>query len=127
MIHLVTSKNAPALHFEFNEAWILSDKNLSDDDSVIMKSSSTQVSSVKTLEEKYPKSKNKARFSGGISNDGRFLLDGKEEWYYKNGNLKYEAEYKLGKKFGEEKYYSENGKTLWERNFENKRFTWTQY
>ena len=25
MIHLITSKNAPALHFEFNETWILSD------------------------------------------------------------------------------------------------------
>ncbi len=70
---------------------ILSDKNLSDDDSVIMKSSSTQVSSVKTLEEKYPTSIIKTRFSGGISNDRRFLLDGKEQWYYENGNLKYEA------------------------------------
>ena len=50
MIHLVTSKNAPALHLEFNETWILSDGNLSDDDSVIMKSYSKKVSSVKTFE-----------------------------------------------------------------------------
>ena len=77
-----------------------------------MKSSSKQVSSVKTFEEKYPNSKIKVRFSGGIANDGRFLLDGKEEWYYENGNLKYEAEYKLGKKFGVEKYCSQEGKTI---------------
>jgi antitoxin component YwqK of YwqJK toxin-antitoxin module len=127
MIHLTTSTNAPALHFEFNEAWIESNVTLLNDDNILMRSASNEIDKIKTYTEKYSNGEIKIRYSGGITNDGRFLLNGKEEWYYKDGAKKYDAEYKLGKKTGTEKYYSKNGKLIWKRSFKDNDFTWTQY
>jgi antitoxin component YwqK of YwqJK toxin-antitoxin module len=127
MIHLTTSTNAPALHFEFNEAWIESNVTLLNNDNILMRSASNEIDKIKTYTEKYSNGEIKIRYSGGITNDGRFLLNGKEEWYYKDGAKKYDAEYKLGKKTETEKYYSKNGKLIWKRSFKDNDFTWTQY
>ena len=110
MIHLTTSENAPAIDFEFNEAWILNKKEDTDDDSVLMKSSAKFIKKQQTFEEKYPNGQLKYRCSGGLDNNNLFLLNGKETWYYKNGNLEYEANYNLGKKTGLEKFYSNRRK-----------------
>ncbi len=126
MIHLITSKNSPALHFEFNEAWILDSSNTKDY-SGIMNSKAHKIFKLKTYTEKYPDGKIRCKYSGGIANDGRFLLDGKEEWFYENGKLKYTVNYKLGKRVGAEEYYSKNGKIKWGRDFSNNVFTWIQY
>ena len=40
-------------------------------------------------------------------NDGK--RDGKEVWYYKNGQISYEGNYKDGKKFGKWTYFNEDG------------------
>ncbi len=127
MIHLITSKNAPALHFEFNEAWIYSDRSGFMNANDLMQSSATGLTHVKTYEEFYPDGEIKARFAGGIADDGRFILDGREEWYYQNGDLKYETEFKVGKKISVEKYYSPSGIILWERKYNVDEFTWIQY
>ncbi len=127
MIHLITSKNSPALHFEFNETWILnSSRKISDAD--LMKSTAHKITIKKDYSEKYPDGNIRVKYRGRISDNGKFLLDGKEEWFYENGSKKYEAEFKLGKKVGTEKYFSQSEKILWEKNYEKPdEFTWTQY
>ena len=127
MIHLITSKNSPALHFEFNETWILSPAKKTSD-SYLMKSTAHKIINRKNYSEKYPNGNIRVKYSAGVADNGKFLLNGKEEWFYKNGSKKYEADFKLGKKVGSEKYFSQNGKILWERNFRSQnKFTWLRY
>lgn len=127
MIHLITSKNSPALHFEFNEMWILNrTKKISEAD--IMKSTAHKITVKKDYNGKYPDGNIRVKYKGGIADNGKFLLDGKEEWFYEDGSKKYEAEFKLGKKIGTEKYLLHSGKILWEINYEKPdEFTWLQY
>ena len=127
IIHLATSKNEPALHFEFNEAWILNDKIQGSEYSMELNSNKSHLKNKKTYQEKYLDGSIKAQYSGGISKSGRFLLDGKEMWYYENGNLEYEAEYQLGKKIHAEIFYLPDGTTSWEKMHEEDKFTWIQY
>ena len=47
-------------------------------------------------------------------NNRRFLLHGRETWYYENGTVQYEVEYQLGEKIGREIYRSFDGKNQWE-------------
>ncbi len=128
MIHLITTMNSPCLHFEMNEAWILSDDNENLSDTELMKSKAMSISDVKTYEEKYPDGKPRLKYSAGISDDGRYLLHGKETWFYKNGNKQKEAIYKLGYKVGTETYWSSDGKKLWEWQYnEDGTSIWTQW
>jgi hypothetical protein len=127
MIHLTTSENAPTLHFEFNEAWILEEKSSAVSNEQLMKSTGAHISDKETYEEYYANGNISLRYSGGVTNDGRFLLDGKEEWFYPDGTIKYTAVYKLGKKTGAEKYFSSHGMLTWERKFQGNGFTWWQY
>jgi hypothetical protein len=113
MIHLITSMTRPCLHFELNEAWILSDVATPDSDSELTRSRATQVSRVETFFEKYPDSKLKARWSGGVADDGRFLLDGEQKVFFENGKPHHEARYHLGRKIGGETWYSADGRIRW--------------
>ena len=49
MIHLVSTMNTPCLHFEFNEAWILSDSPSPSDPSYLTQPSATRVLKVETF------------------------------------------------------------------------------
>ena len=128
IIHLITSMNRPCLHFEMNEAWILSDdtEELSDDD--LMRSSATSISDIKIYEERCSDGVIRLRYSAGIADDGRYLLHGTETWFYPNGNKQREANYKLGYKVGKETYWSSDGKKLWEwQHNEDGTSIWTQW
>ncbi len=129
MIHLITTMNRPCLHFEFNEAWILSDeKHDSVSDAKLMTSDAKSIADIKEYMETYSNGRIKARFSGGIANDGRFLLHGRETWYYTNGQRQRQAEYNLGKKTGKETYWSEDGLVQWAwEHGEDGISIWTQY
>lgn len=107
IIHLITTMNNPCLHFEMNEAWILS----SDTEE---KPETTSISKVKNYQDKYQNGKVKIKWEAGIANDGRYLLHGKETWFYEDGKKQREANYKLGRKVGNEIYWSRDGKKLWE-------------
>ena len=111
LIHLITSMNEPCLHFEFNEAWILDTKK-----EEIESKKKLRVYDVLEYEERFPDGNLKVLWHAGIGGDGRYILDGEETWYYKNGNKQYEVSYLDGKKKGKETYWNENGIILWSWN-----------
>jgi formylglycine-generating enzyme required for sulfatase activity len=112
MIHIVTSHNRPDLHFELNEAWVLQDPK---DTKPPMgrRHAGIRSDTVKGYAEKYARGKPKARWSGGIGEDGHFLLDGEETWYYQNRQKQWEVCYCAGRKVGTETYWSRNGEPEW--------------
>ncbi len=114
VIHLITSLNHPALQFELNEAWILSDATLADDDPRLERSAATAVSGVKSHREDYPDGRPRLTWSSGVADDGRVLLQGKETWFYPNGAKQHETDYRLGEKVGHETYWSPEGVKQWE-------------
>ncbi len=127
IIHLITTMNQPCLHFEMNEAWILSD-DYEASDSELMKSKATTISDVKTYEEKYPDGNIRVKYSAGFADDGRYLLHGTETWFYQNGAKQREANYILGYKVGKETYWTDDGKKVWEwQHNEDGTSIWTQW
>ena len=128
MIHLVATMNNPCLHFEFNEAWILDNEQGERSDAELMSSSAKAVPAARLMEEKYPSGKAHIAASGGIADDGRFLLNGPEIWYYENGQKQHEAEYKLGRKTGTENFWAPDGQLIWScEHRDNGTSTWRQY
>ena len=130
MIHLITTMNQPCLHFEFNEAWILSkhDQQGPPSDAALMASSATSIGDVREYREDHPDGSPKVTFSGGMANDGRFLLHGRETWYYPSGKKQREATYELGKKVGQETYWLQDGSVQWMWDYRRDGTSlWTQY
>ena len=120
VIHLITSMNHPAVHFEFNEAWILSP-----DDATFEENTEGEVM---TLQENYTSGKVRVTWSAKICRDGRYLLHGAETWYYENGNKQWEVTYCDGVKVGQETYWASDGTKKWEwYHYENGTNVWTQY
>lgn len=121
VIHLMTSMNHPSLHFEMNEAWILSDAG---------ELPAPDVGAGRTVqgEEKYPDGGIKARWSGKVLPEGRFLLDGSETWYFPGGAKQYEVQWRNGVKTGLEILWREDGGKIWQ--WEHRAdgvSVWTQY
>jgi len=113
VIHLVTSHNQPDLHIELNEAWILQDgeaataARFNEPISVIP-------GTVKEHREDYRSGKPKAIWSAGVGEDGRYLLDGKETWFYETGQKQWEINYQAGCKIGTETYWNKDGTKKWQ-------------
>ena len=116
MIHLLTSMNHPCLHFEFNEAWILSGQESQPKETGLPGSSATKMVSVSKFEQNHPDGNLHIRWSGGVADDGRFLLHGSESRFFKDGTRQYEATYRLGYKVGKETLWRGNGTKVWEWN-----------
>jgi hypothetical protein len=114
VIHLITSCNQPGLHFELNEAWILSDTTLADDDPRLDASSATNISNVQAHRENFPDGKPRVTWSSGVADDGRVLLEGEETWFYASGAKQHVTTYRLGRKSGVETFWSPDGKKEWE-------------
>lgn len=55
-------------------------------------------------------------YAGGMANDGRFLFEGEQRWFYPDGRLQRSASYSLGRLTGLEKYFAADGHLEWERN-----------
>lgn len=128
MIHLITTMNVPCLHFELNEAWILSEEDEKASDEKLMASSATSISDVRKYRELYSDGQVKIEFSGGIADDGRFLLHGRQIWYYQDGGKQREAAYRLGQKTGQETYWSPAGQMLWQWEHQDTGTSvWTEY
>ena len=110
MIHIVTSNNRPLLHFEFNEEWLMTHEGPSPEDEILMQSHATEyVSDIETYEEYYDNGQLRCTWSAGIANDGRFLMEGKDIFYYPDGKIMTEGEYHLGKRVGCYVYYDQEG------------------
>jgi formylglycine-generating enzyme required for sulfatase activity len=113
MIHVATSRNNPNMHFELNEAWILSDKEAAQ--KVAMKDhSSSKIVKTQKHKEVYPDGATMVEYSSSITEDGLYVLNGTETWYYKNGKIQWQAVYKNGRKTGIEKFYYSNGSKKWQ-------------
>jgi len=79
-------------------------------------------------QERYPDGKLKAVWIGGISEDGRYLLHGKQTWYYEDGGKQWEVTYQHGRKAGIEAYWSRDGIKNWEWNHkEDGTSVWAQW
>ena len=121
LIHLVTSMNHPSLHFEMNEAWILSGETV---ETAVSFSAGRILSSKET----YPDGKTKAAWSGIIEDAGRYVLDGRETWYYEDGSKQYEANWSKGVKTGQEAFRNRAGNQEWAwRHAADGSSVWTQY
>ena len=128
MIHLMASMTHPCLHFEFNEEWILDSSEMILNTNDLMKPKTRKMKDVKNYREFYNNGNIRIEYSGGFGDDGRFLLHGKETWFYLNGNKQYEVNYNMGRKIGRESYWNLSGLKLWERNHQKDGVSeWTQW
>ncbi|MHC4639435.1 MAG: toxin-antitoxin system YwqK family antitoxin, partial [Planctomycetota bacterium] len=115
MIHLATTVNHPNLHFTFNETWILqADDSMADQ--IPPEPKAKKITRRENIRDKYPGGKTKATWSGGIADNGRFLLDGTKTCYYENGKKQWQVTYRLGQKVGRETYWAEDGTKIWSWN-----------
>jgi hypothetical protein len=127
MIHLVTSHNHPDLHFELNEAWVLQDSK-EQDETVSQFDVKIKRGTVKQYHEDYPNGKPRVTWSAGIGEDGHYLLDGTETWYYENGKKRWQTEYRAGQRTGTETYWSCGSKKLWQKVYaDDGTYVWTVY
>jgi hypothetical protein len=127
MIHLVTSHNGPDLHFELNEAWVLQDSK-EQDETVSRFSMEMKPGTVKQCREDYPNGRPRVAWSAGIGEDGHYLIDGTETWYYQNGKKQWQAEYRTGQRTGAETYWSGDGKKQWQKVYgDDGDYVWTLY
>lgn len=129
IIHLISTMNDPCLHFEFNEEWILSEVDYTmKSDAELMKAQYEYIEERSDYSETYSDGSLKMKWQGGYGEDGQFLFDGKETWYYKNGEIKYEAEYITGKKINSEIYWFPTGNKKWETKYiDDGSSIWTTY
>jgi len=114
VIHLITTLNHPALHFELNEAWIMTETNFADNDPRIDHVDTSAIAKVETHQDNFANGQPRLLWSSGLADDGRVLLHGKETWFYASGMKQHEIEFKLGQKTGLETYWSEAGLKQWE-------------
>ena len=113
LIHIVCSNVHPLLHLCFNEAWLLSKDIEEPEEDKLMYSQATKlISERKEYIEYYDNGALKCKYYGGIADDGRFLLDGSEVFWYLDGTVMREAFYHLGKKVGTFTYYDTEGMPL---------------
>lgn len=121
VIHILTTLTKPSLHYELNEAWILS--NTAGD--VLPE---TTGGTIKKYSEKYPDGKLRATWNARITPGGRYLLDGKETTYYADGKMESESTYASGRPVTQT-YWSPSGVKLetWTYDNPNNTAVWTQY
>lgn len=109
IIHVVTSKNKPNYELELNESWIQQGGG----DTL----PPTSVTGLRTYRESFPNGRLRAVWHAGIGNDGCYLLDGEQVFYYNNGRVQWQADFVAGEKRGKELFFLEDGKKAWERNY----------
>lgn len=114
VLHLITTMNKPCLHFAMNEAWILSDDSTSDDDTALMANTAGAIREVGQFREQYPNGQTRVEWHAGVGDDRRYLVHGKETWYYEDGAKQYEATFELGRKVGAETFYRQDGSPQWQ-------------
>jgi hypothetical protein len=128
LIHLITTMNRPCLHFEMNEAWILSDDTSPRSDKELMASTAQNIQDIRDYVERYPDASPRITWSAGRGDDGRYLLHETETWHYPDGKKQYEVHYALGCKMGIETLWRPDGSKQWEWDHAlNGESRWTQW
>ncbi len=106
-IHVVTSKNKPNYEIELNEAWVRQGGGNTP--------AAESVRAVKAYRETYPDGKVRATWKAGTGEDGCYLLDGTQTFYYENGTKQWQVTFVAGEKRGIETFWAADGKRLWQR------------
>ncbi len=123
LIHLMTSKGSPSMHFAMNEAWIISNET--------GEANQTMVAAKPTilpLKETWPDGKPRITLGSFVAENGTVVLDGRETWYYESGKQQYEVVRKNGKKIGAEKYFHPDGSPQWTREYKpDGSMLWTSF
>ncbi|MFO1487886.1 MAG: exo-alpha-sialidase [Verrucomicrobiota bacterium] len=121
VIHILTTVTQPCLHYELNEAWILSNAG-----EIAAENSGGKV---QKFSENYPNGKLRSRWSARICPNGRYLLEGKQTDYFENGKKQHEVTYAAGRKTGTETFWAADGSKRWTWSHDLKRHqsVWTQY
>ena len=83
--------------------------------------------SVRDYRESYPDGKTKVTWGAGVGEDGRYLLQGKETWYYENGRKEWEAEYRGGDKTGTETRWAADPREWEKMHHEDGTYEWTVF
>jgi len=109
VIHLITSKGRPCMHFAMNEAWILSGAEARDTGATPPAGNEKAI----TGEEKFPSGRRRATWSAVIGPDGRFSLHGTETWYRQDGKKHWQMTWNAGRKDGAETCWGPDGKVRW--------------
>ena len=110
VLHVVTSKNKPDLEIELNEAWVL-------DAGAGVGDGGATVGGTQHVTERYGDGKAMATWSAGTASDGRVLLDGPERFFYPDGKLEWEVDFKAGRKVGTERYLRADGRPVWVKTY----------
>ncbi|MGH7570626.1 MAG: SUMF1/EgtB/PvdO family nonheme iron enzyme [Gemmatimonadota bacterium] len=123
VIHLITSMNEQALHFALNEAWILATDGATPVPGaatrtapagpVTLGSTATGIADVRSYEGRDEGGRLRATWSGGIADDGRWLLHGPETWFHPDGGKQWEVTWEMGRKMGRETFWRADGSVLW--------------
>jgi formylglycine-generating enzyme required for sulfatase activity len=125
VIHLITSMNAQALHFALNEAWILDSSAAPD---TRTRPPLPRAGGTRHHEERTPEGRLRASWSSVTADDGSYLLQGPETWYYPSGRTQYEVRYDRGRRIGLERYFRDDGTPAWTRDHRADGTTvWTRY
>lgn len=110
LIHVVCTNVQPLLHLCFNETWLRAPETPEPIEATLMAAAATCLKEGrKVYEEFYPDGALRCRYHGGVADDGRFLLDGPEEFFYPNGRMMWKAEYRLGQRAGQAVLYDAAG------------------
>ena len=124
LIHIITSKGKPSMHFAMNEAWILSTNPGETNQSTTASARGI----VFHEEENWPNGKTKATWSWFTADNGVVVLQGKETWNYPDGTKEYEVTRENGKKLGVEEYFRPDGSKDWARDYrKDGSMTWVTY
>ena len=130
MIHLITTMNTPCLHFELNEAWVMSDEPDTETEFAMRVSKAMKFGKRHNFESSHPDGKLKAHWHGSVMDDERFLLSGGEQWYLPNGKEQYRvASWRFGYRTGTEALWRPDGTMAWLRESSEAggEMKWTQF
>ncbi|MBN2355473.1 SUMF1/EgtB/PvdO family nonheme iron enzyme [candidate division KSB1 bacterium] len=114
LIHLIVTMTHPCLHYTLNEAWILAEGGEARSAQDLMRNSATAIQKIEHFVETYSDASVRLQYSGGLADDGRFLLHGEEVWYNQDGVKRYSVQYHLGSKIGAETLWDDAGKKVWQ-------------
>ncbi len=123
LIHLMTSKGKPSMHFAMNEAWILSDEKGEAGLSI-----PATRSKVSNEEEKWPNGQTRVAWGWFKTGNGGVFLQGQETWFYADGTRQYSVTREDGIKLGLEEYFRPDGSRQWSREYKKDgAMVWTSF